>query len=404
MPALAEYVREYGDLSYARRPFGAPDALVLTQVVYMPMEGLADEGRETTVAALWEALYAAYPDSFTDVYQRKRYFLTQGCAGTERFAGIRIVDYVNHIDPAQETQFCAATFILPDGARMIAFRGTDVTLAGWKEDLNMSFQSVPAQAEAVAYVRRAAKAFEGPLMLGGHSKGGHLALYAAAHVSARVQARIACVYSFDGQGVDEKTLLSEGYRRISPRVESYIPQSSVVGMLLCYHPVYRVVHSRAIGLLQHDALTWQMADGSFVTLEGLDLGTRMADEALRQWIDRLTLDDRRFLTDTVYSIVATLDGETVEPLFQDLPGSTVKLYSAFRRLPPEKRAQLRRLMGELFTSGANEAVRLLLPGTVRRATVTEPQAPMSPTAELVRRRQEEIAGMIAGGEAAPVQE
>lgn len=396
MPTLFDYVRDLGHESLAERPFGAPDSLALTQVVYMPMEGLADEGRQTTVAALWAHLRAAYPDSFTDPFQRKRYFFTEACAKAPRFADIRIADYVNHIDPAQETQFCAATFHLPDGSRMVAFRGTDLTLAGWKEDLNMSFKAVPAQAEAVAYVERAARAFDGPLLLGGHSKGGHLSLHAAAHVCADVQARLSRVYSFDGQGVDELTLLGDGYARVSPRVESYIPQSSVVGMLLCYHPVFVVVRSHAIGLLQHDALTWQIREGGFETLDGLDLGTRVADEALRQWIDRLTLDDRRFLTDTVFGIIATLDGETIDPLVQDLTGSTVKLFSAFRRLPPDTRAQTRRLLGELFTSGASEAVRLLLPGTFRRGPAEE-AAPASPLTAQVRKKQEEIADMLAGG-------
>lgn len=397
MPTLFDYVRDLGHESLAERPFGAPDSLALTQVVYMPMEGLADEGRQTTVAALWAHLRAAYPDSFTDPFQRKRYFFTEACAKTPRFADIRIADYVNHIDPAQETQFCAATFHLPDGSRMISFRGTDLTLAGWKEDLNMSFKAVPAQAEAVAYVERAARAFDGPLLLGGHSKGGHLSLHAAAHVCADVQARLSRVYSFDGQGVDELTLLGDSYARVSPRVESYIPQSSVVGMLLCYHPVFVVVRSHAIGLLQHDALTWQIREGNFETLGGLDLGTRMADEALRQWIDRLTLEDRRFLTDTVFGIIATLDGETIDPLVQDLTGSTVKLLSAFRRLPPDTRAQTRRLLGELFTSGASEAVRLLLPGTFRRGPAVEDTAPASPLTAQARKKQEEIADMLAGG-------
>ena len=145
----------------------------------------------------------------------------------------------------------------------------------------MSFKPVPAQADAVAYVQRAVEAGATPLMLGGHSKGGHLALFAAASQSDAVRPRISRVYSFDGPGVDQQTLECEGYLDIRERVESYIPQSSVVGMLLCYHPVYRVVRSNTLGLLQHDALTWQVRDGAFETLAGLDLGTRLTDEALR---------------------------------------------------------------------------------------------------------------------------
>ncbi len=368
MPTLLEHVREQGQIPFAERPFDALDSLALTQIVYMPMEGLADGGAAATVAQLWAHLTAAYPNAFSDPFQRKRYHFTGACAQAARYAGLAVTGFVNHVDAAQETQFCAATFHLPDGARYVAYRGTDLTLAGWKEDLNMSFQPVPAQAEATAYMDTACGG--GPLLAGGHSKGGHLALYAAAHAAPQTQASLARVYSFDGPGVDEATLTGDSYARVSPLVESYIPQSSVVGMLLCYHPVFTVVRSSAIGLLQHDALTWQVHGGAFETVEGLDLGTRVTDEALRQWIDRLTADDRRFLSDTVFRIISTLDGETVDPLVQNLPGSTVKLFSAFRRLEPDTRARARRILGELFTSGASETVRLLLPSTFRRFAET----------------------------------
>jgi len=365
MPNLFDHIRKYGAVSFDDRPFDALDSMALTQVVYMPMEGMDLREGQATLADLRAYIDQTWPEKFSDPYQRKRRELTNLCAESARYAGIRLYRYVNHIDPRQETQFCACTFILPFGSRYVAFRGTDLTIAGWKEDLNMSFQPVPAQREAVEYVETAATRFGGELMLGGHSKGGHLAVYAAAHVNAETQARLQCVYSFDGPGVDEDTLAGDGYAGIRERIESYIPQSSVVGMLLCYHPVYRVVKSSSIGLLQHDVLTWQIRDGAFELLDGLDLGTRMTDEALRQWIDRLSLDERRMLTNTVFGLISTLDSETVDPLVQDFPRSSVRLFSAFRRLEPETRSEMRRMLGDLFSSGASEAARVLLPVTFR---------------------------------------
>jgi len=190
MPNLQAYVHELGHLPFSERPFGPPDSLALTQLVYMPMEELPMPDGSATVAQLWAYLKKAFSDGLDDFFQNRRYDFTEACAESIRFYDLPVLRYVNHIDPAQETQFCACTFALPDGGRYVAFRGTDLTVAGWKEDLNMSFQPVPAQREAVAYVEAAAEDFDGPLMLGGHSKGGHLALYAAAHVSEAVQRRI----------------------------------------------------------------------------------------------------------------------------------------------------------------------------------------------------------------------
>ncbi|MEA4929119.1 MAG: Mbeg1-like protein [Candidatus Limiplasma sp.] len=401
MPTLMDYLAEQGQEPMETRPFCALDSLALTQIVYMPMEGFLEPGQTATVAELAAWLAHAYPEGLVDPFQRKRFDCTLLCARCARFAQLTLSDYLNHVDAQQETQFCACVFALPDGSRYVSIRGTDLTLAGWKEDLNMSFMPVPAQREATEYLDRAAGAFSGPLRVGGHSKGGHLALFAAAHAAPETQARLADVYSFDGQGVDEATLLSEGYARVAALVQSYIPQSSVVGMLLCYHPVYRVVKSTALGLFQHDVLTWQVAGCDFEILAGLDLGTRMADEALRQWIDRLSLPDRRLLTDTTFRLISTLDPETIDPLVQDLPASSFKLMAAFRHLEPETRAAMRRMLGDLFSSGANEAVRTLLPGTFRR--FVETPATALPLAERVRARSADLLHSLRPGSAEDAQ-
>lgn len=246
-----------GGLTLAERPFDALDSLILTQLVYMPMEGLMDRGERPTVAQAWAYIREHVDYERLDVFQKKRYRLFECCAGLSRYRDLVMHDYVNIIDGVMEMQFCACTWDLSAGERYIAFRGTDLTIAGWKEDLNMSFMTVPSQKEAVAYTERTARRGMA-LRLGGHSKGGNLAVYAGARAASSVQERILRVYSFDGPGVDEETLGCEGYERISARIESYIPQSSVVGMLLHYHPRYTVVRSTSIGILQHDAMTWQV--------------------------------------------------------------------------------------------------------------------------------------------------
>ena len=388
MPNLLAYLQAHGHEPFAERPFCVLDSLVFSQIVYMPMEGFLDHGETATIAGLAAFLRRAYPDGLADPFQRKRFDCTLHCAQCVRFADVAVSGYENRVDPERETQFCACTFALPGGDRYVAIRGTDLTLAGWKEDLNMSFMPVPAQQAAVDYVQCAAGASGGSLMLGGHSKGGHLALYAAAHCSPEAQARLASVYSFDGQGVDEETLLGEGYARVAPIIQSYIPQSSVVGMLLCYHPVYQVVKSNALGLFQHDVLSWQVDGCGFETLQGLDLGTRVTDEALRQWIDRLSTPDRQLLTHTVFRLISEVDPETIDPLVQNPTASSLRLISAFRRLEPETRAEMRRMLTDLFSSGASEAVRMLLPGTFRR--FVETPAPVPALARKVKACAEEL--------------
>ena len=169
MPNLLAYLQASGQETFAQRPFCVLDSLVFSQIVYMPMEGFLDHGETATVAELAAFLRDAYPEGLTDPFQRKRFDCTLHCAKCARFADVAVSGYENRVDPERETQFCACIFALPTGERYVAIRGTDLTLAGWKEDLNMSFMPVPAQQAAVDYAHRAAAAADGPLMLGGHS-------------------------------------------------------------------------------------------------------------------------------------------------------------------------------------------------------------------------------------------
>ena len=359
MPNIQDHALATGGFTLAQRPFDALDSLVLTQLVYMPMEGLMDRGQRPTTAQAWAYIREHVDYERLDTFQKKRYRLFECCAGLKRYRDLPMHDYVNIIDGTLEMQFCACTWDLSAGESYIAFRGTDLTIAGWKEDLNMSFMTVPSQKEAVAYTERTARRGMA-LRLGGHSKGGNLAVYAGARVAPSVQERILRVYSFDGPGVDEETLGCEGYERISARIESYIPQSSVVGMLLHYHPRYTVVRSTSLGILQHDAMTWQVENGDFVRQDDLDMSGKITDEAIHTWLQGMDMDQRRELVDTLYHVVDASQAELVTDLVDDWRDSAVKALEAIRELDPQAKANVRRMLRSLFSSGAGGAVRTVL--------------------------------------------
>ena len=150
MPNAREHAMEVGGQTLEERPFDELDGLILSQIVYMPMEGFLDGGQQATLAELGSFLCAAYPKSFPeDPFQRKRHTLAGICAGQPRYNGWVLHHYVNYVDHRREMQFAACSFDLPGKLTVIAFRGTDWSLTGWKEDLNMSFMTVPAQREAV---------------------------------------------------------------------------------------------------------------------------------------------------------------------------------------------------------------------------------------------------------------
>jgi len=183
-----------------------------------------------------------------------------------------------------EKQFCAVTIFLNEDTAYIAFRGTDVTLVGWKEDFNMAFKSpVPSQEEAVRYVAEVAENFKGKLLLGGHSKGGNLAVYVYAKLNRQLKDRIIKVYSHDGPGFKENaidTLELESSQKI---VEKTVPQSSVIGMLLESQEQYSIVKSNRTGLLQHDPFSWVIEGDHFIFVERLTKNAKYMDKSLHNW-------------------------------------------------------------------------------------------------------------------------
>ena len=366
MPNAKDHAVAVGMQTLQLRPFDEIDSLILTQIVYMPLEGLLGKGERATLAQAGEFLRGEYPDGFSDPFQQKRFELTLVCAENPRYQAWELHDYYNKIDPEREMQFCVCSFDLPLGQTYVAFRGTDWSLTGWKEDLNMSFMTVPSQQEAVEYMERIATGSGNAFMLGGHSKGGNLAVFAGARVSGSVQERIRRVYCFDGPGVDEETLNSLEYELISERIASYLPQSSIVGMLLHYHPVYTVVRSKSYGILQHDAMKWQIREGEFVTVDGVDFSGRMTDETLHGWLKTIDMDTRRLLVDTVYKVLEASQEETLDGMIKDWHESALRMLEALRELDPEVRKHVERILKGLFGAGAAGAVRSLLPHVLRK--------------------------------------
>ena len=184
---------------------------------------------------------------------------------------------------------------------------------GWKEDFNLSFLDVvPAQLEAADYVQTFAAGFSGPLRLGGHSKGGNLAVAGAALAGMKARDQIRSVWSFDGPGLNAYLLARPGYSELLTRIRSFVPKSSVVGLLLAHEEPYTVVDSDQDGLFQHDPYSWQVQGPGFVRLEEVDPGSRLIDRTLKNWLAGLTNAQREAVADTLYELLSSGDATTVK--------------------------------------------------------------------------------------------
>lgn len=353
MPNLFDYLAWRGDLSLERVPFCAVDGLILSALSYIHFGELVPQGLDgpVTIAQAAERYFALPLARRGRCRCEDDLRLLRALANAPRFSGLRLACRAERFVPQEEMQFGALAVLLGDGSAFLAFRGTDSTLVGWKEDFNMSFlDAVPAQLAAAEYVQDFAARFPGALRLGGHSKGGNLAVFAAALCPAAQRDRITAVYSFDGPGFTRYLLSQPGYQELLTRVRRFVPQSSVVGMLLEHEEPYTVVKSSQVGLLQHDPYSWQVLGGDFVRLEQVTAGSRVADRTLKGWLSGLTPAERETVVDTVYGLLSSGDaqqlGQALQP--QNLPAA----FQALKDVPQENLRVLAASLGSLARSTA----------------------------------------------------
>ena len=231
------------------------------------------------------------------------------------------------------------------GAKYVVFRGTDDTLVGWKENFNMSFMHpVPSQMEAVEYLEYVAEKTKGKILLGGHSKGGNLAVYAAVKASKATQERIAAVYSNDAPGFDTEFIGGEDYKAVRDRIYTFVPQSSVVGMLLEHEESYTVVKSRSAGLLQHNGFSWEVMGGSFVKLDDVDEESKLIDRSIKDWLVQMSSEERAAVIDSIYEAISATNAKTLTDLSQD----KIKIVKAWNSMDNDARNQVRRCINIVF--------------------------------------------------------
>ena len=267
--------------------------------------------------------------------------LSEMIKDSPRFAGLEICGFTNRIDTEQQKQFCAMTFVLPTGDIVVTFRGTDKTIVGWKEDFNMGFMiELPSQKDAVGYLNEVAKKFNNAgIYVCGHSKGGNLAMYSSFFCRSGVQKRIIGVRNLDGPGFIEEVLEKDGPQGILDRTKTYVPQSSVVGMLLSHEEPYHVVHSTNTALMQHQLNSWKIRRGEPVEDEKTTNSSRVIDRTLKQWVSEMPIEQRGKLIESCYEVVEKAGVTTLEELVSGK--STVAMIKAIGKMDDEKKVLIR---------------------------------------------------------------
>ena len=351
MKNMLDYIKEFGHVSFEERAFSEIDALVLTELEYLPLEKVvpSDVNGEhfATVKDIAEYMKEHKQELFDEnpmMITQERHEVAQVIADAPRFQSLKFFGVVSVWDKDTTKQFAAVTVEVEPSVRLVVFRGTDETLIGWKEDFLMTYSPlVAAQTDAKEYLAKQASLFDGDLMVSGHSKGGNLAIYAAATQEEDVQLRIVDIFCFDSPGLYRSVLETKGYQNIVPLAMRYIPQDSLVGLMLESEVPYVIVKSNATGAMQHSAMTWEIEDGQFIKMEKLTKNSQLNDQTLKKWTESVSDEELELFWNVFFELLFSVGIDTVNDLYGQFMHYVQEFLKAAGDMDEEKRELLTRI-------------------------------------------------------------
>lgn len=388
MANILDYLDWRGDIPFSTDPFNEVDSLVLSELSYCGFEGIvpglpesesetdrlytaAGEREEKntrtlktvsireTAEAFWKIHTMKEIQESGTLFKRAPLLLDKLCSGA-RFGNMRLTGYVNKISSQKNEQMSAVTFLLDNETTYVAFRGTDDTMIGWKEDFYFGFQKETAgQKSAAEYLNTMLchtddqnETGHRRIIVGGHSKGGNFAVFASAFCNPSVRDQITDVYTHDGPGLLEEVTDTDEYREILPRVHSIIPEESIFGLLLECGYYHKVIRSSAKGILQHDALTWKVNRNRFEEAKAVSELSLLMERAVENWIRGMTIGERREVVDTIFTLFDETGVENLSEITTDQVRGIAELFRTYRDMNQEEKHVLRETARRLFRSGA----------------------------------------------------
>ena len=359
MSNILDYLEWRGDLAFSASPFNDIDGLILCQISYLDFGGIlsADFKKTETIGSLWAKFHSA-PDferrcDTGALISRSTVTLLEKAASSVRFSSIKVSGYVSITDFEKEEQFSAMCFFEKKACSepFVAFRGTDDTIVGWKEDFNMALETmVPAQKDGIEYIEKVAANTRGNIVVGGHSKGGNIAVYASVYSGSKIKKRIERVYNYDGPGFRKDVLESKDFEGIEDMLHSYYPQLSIVGMMFNHAGKSSVVESDGVGIMQHDPFSWHLGPVAFVCVNELDQGSRYFHSTFNDWIESLSKDKRELFVETLFEVISASDARTNSEITANLLKVSPKMLMALHHLDKETREEFLSVIQMFFDS------------------------------------------------------
>lgn len=347
MPNIIDYIEWRGDLSFENSPINEIDDIIFARFSYLPFKYIELKEIDTIENI---ALEMKDLDIENYLWNDDKVFL-QKIGNCKRFKDIKVSDYIEIFDEAAEKQFAAITLWIQKNQKYISFRGTDSSLVGWKEDINMGFKKdVPSQKEAVKYLNSMAEKYKDNLIIGGHSKGGNLAVYSAVFCKDSVKNRIEIVINADGPGFDKSVILTDNYKKILNKIQTYIPQSSIVGRLLEHEEEYQVVKSIQKGIMQHDIYSWEIEPTKLIRIPTVTNNSEIFNGIVSDWLKNTTPEQRENFINMIYEIIMETQAQRTSDFRVETAKKIGIILNGYINVDPEDKKEIEHMVKLILES------------------------------------------------------
>lgn len=356
MNTVKDYLDWRGDLSFSQDPLNEVDSAIFSLLAYLDFGMISGNIKIHDLATKYKKYAAKSKNSYYHTkFIKGIEAILEKMAATDRFKDVLVSDYIDRIDEKSQTQFSAMCFILGGTGIYVAFRGTDNSFIGFKEDFNMSYsQHVQGQLESVKYLDYIMDKYRGSsIYVGGHSKGGNFAVYSACEIGEDKKERIIGIYNNDGPGFSKDFVKTKSYKDTSTKVTKIIPKDSIVGILMDNEEeTKRVNATGSTGFIQHDIQNWEVMGREFVEAECGDQA-QFLDDTIRCWLANLEDKDKALFVDEMYRIISmTTDAKKLSDISESKLRLTMNFIKNMKELDPEKREIMSGVVYRLFESAS----------------------------------------------------
>ena len=399
MANVVDYLHWRGDLTFDTDPFNNVDNLILSILSYMGFGGVVPSERSEKRVQLGDACAKILKKLKNDPsiiagFSRVDGTFLEALVDAPRFANIELGRYVDRINVEKSLQFAAFTAYLPTGQMFVSFRGTDGTLVGWRENLNLSFQVTSADKSAALYLEKRIREHlaEGNsstcanVMVGGHSKGGNLAAYAATVCPKELFGTLDRVWSNDGPNMCPELLHTTAHQVLGDKYIRILPEFSVVGMIFDDPAVPKlIVKSSETGMMAHDGVSWQVMRNTFEFADDFQLECKKINEAFSAWYKDLPLSEREHFTNELFDALSA--GGAI--YFSDIISSPANLQPVVTALTKTEK-QTKEIFFDLLSSLVNASTTSLIENITESSQISQITSVISESFAKLDKAQKEL--------------